>query len=302
MAGKVRTVEQIAAAIAREGWGTVSRPELLGAGITPAQIDRRLECGYLIVEFQGVYRVGHCAPSVEAHYAAAVKACGSQAVLSGMAAGFHWRLLKGTPPPPEITATTERRIPGIRAHRARHGLDPRDRTEFCGIPVTTVARTLVDLAAELNGSQLARACHEAGVLYRTTPAEVETVLARRTRAPGARRLRAVLRGETQVSLSRLESAFVAHLRREELALPITNRLAGGRRVDCRWPDHRLTVELDGYRFHNSRHAWERDRKRERAAYARGDEFRRYTSGDVFDDPRPMLRELRALLCDKRRHP
>ena len=75
----------------------------------------------------------------------------------------------------------------------------------------------------------------------------------------------------------------------------TNRVAGGRRVDCRWPEQRLTVELDGYRYHRSRHAWEHDRKREREARARGDDFRRYTYGDVLDDPRLMLQELGSLL-------
>jgi very-short-patch-repair endonuclease len=69
----------------------------------------------------------------------------------------------------------------------------------------------------------------------------------------------------------------------------------GRRVDCRWPDHRLTVELDSYRYHHSRHAWEQDRRREREARARGDEFRRYTYGDVFESPGRMLAELRDLL-------
>jgi hypothetical protein len=58
----------------------------------------------------------------------------------------------------------------------------------------------------------------------------------------------------------------------------------------------LTVELDGYRYHHSRHAWERDRRREREARARGDDFRRFTYGDVFDAPQFMLSELRALLA------
>ena len=85
------------------------------------------------------------------------------------------------------------------------------------------------------------------------------------------------------------------LRAHGLRLPQTNRIAGGRRVDCRWPEQRLTVELDGYRYHHSRHAWEQDRRRERDAHARGDQHRRYTYGDVFEDPRQMLAELRALL-------
>lgn len=66
-------------------------------------------------------------------------------------------------------------------------------------------------------------------------------------------------------------------------------------MDCRWPERGLTVELDGYRYHHSRHAWEQDRRREREARARGDEFRRYTFGYVFETPELMLSELRALL-------
>jgi very-short-patch-repair endonuclease len=76
---------------------------------------------------------------------------------------------------------------------------------------------------------------------------------------------------------------------------VTNKVAGGRRVDCRWPDHRLTVELNGYRYHRSRHAWEQDHRRRREAHARGDEFRTYTYADVFEDPSFMLVELSELL-------
>jgi very-short-patch-repair endonuclease len=70
-------------------------------------------------------------------------------------------------------------------------------------------------------------------------------------------------------------------------------------VDCRWPEQRLTVELDGYRYHHSRHAWERDRQREREARVRGDDFRRYTFGDVFEEPDFMLSELATLLSRRR---
>ena len=102
-----------------------------------------------------------------------------------------------------------------------------------------------------------------------------------------------------MALSKLESRFLALLRSAKLPLPVTNRAAGGRRVDCRWPDLALTVELDGYRFHSSRHAWEQDRRREREARARGDEFRRYTYGDVYGEPAAMLAELRRLLVSCR---
>jgi very-short-patch-repair endonuclease len=151
------------------------------------------------------------------------------------------------------------------------------------------------LAAQLSPEDLARACHEAGVRYGTTPRQVDEVLAHRPNAPGTRQLRAVLHGDVKVTLSKLEQRFLTLLRDHGLPLPQTNRKAGTRRVDCRWPTRRLTVELDGYRYHHSRHAWEQDRRREREAHARGDEFRRYTYGDVLERPALMLAELRALL-------
>jgi very-short-patch-repair endonuclease len=144
-------------------------------------------------------------------------------------------------------------------------------------------------------SGLARACHEAGVRYRTTPADVKAVLERRPRCRGAAKLRLVLSGDARVTLSALERRFLDVLSVDGLPLPRTNRAAGAHRVDCRWPERRLTVELDSYRFHHSRHAREQDRRREREARARGDEFRRYTWSDVFEEPLQMLAELRRLL-------
>ena len=294
MRGEGRTVAAVLAALATDRHGVVTRRRLLAAGVSAGAIERRVRSGALLPEYRGVYRVGHRAPSREARYLAAVEACGEGAVLCGLAAGHLHGLVKGVPPPPEVMARGERRIEGIRTCRSRR-MDPRDTTAVLGIRVTTVARTLVDLAAVLRLDALARACHEAGVLHGTTPAQVEAVLARRPRTRGASRLREVLHGEVRVTLSTLERRFLARLKAAGLPLPETNRLAGGRRVDCRWPAQRLTVELDSYRYHGSRHAWEQDRRREREARARGDEFRRYTYGDVSEDPRLMLAELRVLL-------
>jgi hypothetical protein len=298
-----RTVERELARIASAGHGVVTRAQLLSAGVTPQQIRSRVRVGSLIRVHRGVYRVGHRAPSIEATYLAAVLAAGEGALLCGRAAAHLLGLVKGEAPAPEVIARTERRIKGVKTHRsrahrsgaARSGAgDGRDATVVRGIPTTTVPRTLVDISSELSLDALARACHEAGVRYGATPNSVEAVLARRPNSPGAKRLRRVLNGDVHVTLSSLEAHFLELLRNENLPLPITNKPAGGRRVDCRWPEHRLTVELDGYQFHNSRHSWEQDRRREREARARGDDFRRYSYGDVFERPALMLRELRYL--------
>jgi very-short-patch-repair endonuclease len=277
------------ARLASSSHGVVTRAQLLAAGLTLDAIRHRLQSGALLREYRGVYRVGHRAPSMEARYLAAVWACGEDALLSGRAAAHLLGLLTTPPSMPEVTAPTERQVPGIRTHRCR---SPVEATVWRGIPVTTPARTLVDLSSVLAVADLARACHEAGIRYGTSPGEVEAIMGVRR---GARNLRRVLRGDEHVVLSALERRFLALLRRAGLPLPVTNRPARGRYVDCRWAEQRLTVELDGYRYHSSRHAWELDRRREREAYARGDDFRRYTYGDVFEHPAAMLRELRRVL-------
>ena len=92
-----------------------------------------------------------------------------------------------------------------------------------------------------------------------------------------------------------EKRFRALLEKHLLPLPNTNRKRGAHYIDCRWPEQRLTVELDSYRFHRSRHAWEQDHQRERSARARGDDFRRYTWLHVVEEPADTVTELRALL-------
>lgn len=186
------------ASIASDAHGIVTRRELLAAGVTVAEIKQRLRTGLLIPQYPGVYRVAHSAPDLEASYMAAVRAGGGGAALSGRPAGFVCGLVKGRPPPPEITSPHQCRVRGIRTRHCR-GLDPRDLTSYRGIPITTVPRTLVDLAAVLSPSELARACHEAGIRHGTTPGQLKDVLARCPNSPGAGKLRAVLFGATSTS-------------------------------------------------------------------------------------------------------
>ena len=290
---KVASFHGVVAAIASGQHGVVTRGQLLDAGITPSVIRRRVQAGLLIRVHPGVYRVGHAAPSVEATYMAAVKACGDDALLSGRAAGHLHRLFRGRPPRPEVTTRDDRQVRGVVIHRASGRI--RDAATRRGIPITTVPRTIVDLAAVLSARNLARVVHEAAVNHRIEPDEIEAVLGRRHNWPGCRELRAVLHGDMPVTLSRLESRFLHRLRQAGLPQPRSNDRVGGRYVDCRWPEYHLTVELDSYRYHRTRHAWEQDRAREREARARGDEFRRYTFEDVYRHPAPMISDLCNLI-------
>jgi hypothetical protein len=141
-----------------------------------------------------------------------------------------------------VLTPTERKIEGLTTRRVRN-LNPRHVSEVNGIPCTTVPRTLVDLAAVLGDEELARACHLAHVIYRVGPKQVEAVLDTMLRAKGAKRLKAILSGDTKVLLSHLERGFIAVLKAAGFPLPETNRYTDGHYVDCRWPDKLVTVEL-----------------------------------------------------------
>jgi hypothetical protein len=224
---------------------------------------------------------------------AAVKAGGPRAVLSDHAAAYFLSLTRGNAPAPEITAPTWRRIKGVITHR--RNLSHEDVTTHRGIPITTVARTLTDLASDLDADELALACHEAGVKYGTTPRQIKAVLKRRPRCPGAAKLRAIISGEQQVTIGELERRFRRLLIDNDLPLPRTNKKHGSHRVDCRWETPPLTVELVSYRFHNSRHSWEQDHRRQREARAREDDFRTFTWDDVTERAAATVAELRAAL-------
>ena len=119
-----RKVNELIAEAAAVAHGVVAHAELIEAGVSVEAVRSRRRSGMLLVEFRGVYRVGHQAWTPEAWYMAAVKACGAKSVLSGRAAGWAWGLVRGIPPDPEVTSPTERRVTGVRT-RARAGAPER---------------------------------------------------------------------------------------------------------------------------------------------------------------------------------
>src|SRR4051812_34594343 len=196
----MRGLNRIVSAIAREQHGVIARWQLLAAGISSRWIEEQLDKGTLIRVYRGVYRVGHIARSREADYMGAVLACGDDSVLSGAAAAALLGLIRRVPHPrPVVTTAKDRRIHGIATHRERGGID--DAMTWQGIPVTTPARTLVDLAAVVSAGELARAVHEAAIKHGTTPEDVDRVLARRPKSKGARTLREILHGDQGKTLS-----------------------------------------------------------------------------------------------------
>jgi hypothetical protein len=177
-----------------------------------------------------------------------------------------------------------RRRPGIVIHRVA-ALHPYDVTIHEGIPITSVPRVLLDIAPRLSPAKLGRACHEAWVHHNTTPAHVEASIARNPNKPGIAKLRYALGSD--VTLSDLEDAFLALLKRHGLPLPRTNIDVKGDKVDCHWPQHDLTVELLSFRFHATREGFEKDVARRRRS-----QHVAYTYGDVAERAADTAADLR----------
>ena len=149
--------------------GILTRAQLLDAGVGPDTIDHWIRTGRLIKLHRGVYALGHLPPSPYARTMAAVLACGPRAVLSHRSAAQLWGLIRYSGPP-EITAPTKRTRPGLIVHR--HALKDQDVTTHYGIPTTTAARTLSDLAGTLSPATLTRAVNVARIDRRLEPSRV----------------------------------------------------------------------------------------------------------------------------------
>ena len=149
------------AELAARRWGVLSRAQLRALGVAPATVDYWVQSHRLEVVYRGVYAVGGSVLRGEGHRLAAVLACGPGAVLSHRSAATQWGLLATSQTRIDVMAPASRHgIPGIRLHRTR-SLDAQDTTNHEGIPITTVHRTLLDLAATTRADELERALAQA---------------------------------------------------------------------------------------------------------------------------------------------
>jgi very-short-patch-repair endonuclease len=299
-----RSFDALIAALADRQHGVVSRGQLTRLGLGRGAIDHRLECGRLHFVHRGVYAVGHRVLSKEARWLAAVLAAGRGAVLSHRSAAALWGIRHTTSGIVDVTAShTLRPRAGFRPHRAH---PPEDEvTEHDGIPTTTPPRTLLDLAAVLPARHLERAINEAEYRRLTDPLSLSALVARHPRRRGVRTIRKLLEagaiGHT-LTRSDLEDRFLqivdaADLPRPRINTPIT--LNGDTiEPDCTWPHHHLIVELDGYAGHGTRHAFEKDRARDRRLQAAGWRVVRITWRQLHDDPDAIADEIRAMLEQK----
>jgi predicted transcriptional regulator of viral defense system len=232
------------AAVAGRQYGLITSAQLAAAGLDRYGASKRVRTGRLHPLYRGVYAVGHRRLSKEAQWMAAVLAAGEGAVLSHLAAAVHWRIWRRKVTGIDVLVPGNRRArTGFRVHRVRN-LDPRDTTTHLGIPITTPARTLVDLAGMLTAPQLANVIHEAAFRNRFDEDKTREAMARAQGRPLST-LHAALQAHATGSAgtrSALEDRFLERWQGPE---PRVNTKVHGIEVDFYWPETNLVVEIDG---------------------------------------------------------
>lgn len=246
---------------------------------------------------RGVYAVGHARLTAHGRWTAAVLACGSGAVLSHREAAALHDLRRIGSGAVNVTAPGRHNIQGVRCHSVRHHHED-DITVADGIPVTTIARTLLDLAELPSAHTLTRVLEQAERMDVFDLRAIDAVIARNPGRRGIKPLRKALRkltdhaGWTQ---SRLEREFVELAREYGLPTPLTNQYVEGELVDAYWPDQRVVVEVDSWLWHKTRRSFEADRARDAKLTALGYRVIRITDVRLRDERAAVAAELWAML-------
>jgi Protein of unknown function (DUF559) len=302
MTGKVRHPEREVglAALATRQHGVASHEQLLALGFDIQWIERRLAEGRIAAIHRNVYSVGHRRVPRRGYWWAAVLAYGPDAVLSHQTAAALWGLQRPRRGPIHVNAGCGRqgvrRREGIWIHRCK--LAPEDRGRREGMPVTTVARTLFDLAEVAPFDSLKKAAEEADRLKLLRVPQLERVCERgrgRRSLKPVRRLLAEL-GPPDEGRSPLEIRFANFLCAHSIAPPVQNVHVLDHEVDALWPDAKLIVELDSWEHHGHRAAFERDRARDPKLLLAGYRTVRVTHRRLDIEPETVAAELRALLA------
>lgn len=264
--------------------GVVTRAQLLGLGLTRDGIAHRLTVGRLHRWGRGVYAVGRPELSREGVWMAAVLSCGPHAALSHRSAAALWRIRPSAGAVDVTVPLDVRRLrPGLEVYRRT--LDQRDRTREQGIPVTTVERTLLDLAPILSRGGLEAAINAADKHDLVDPERLRAAVDAFAGRRGVAVLRSVLdRSTFTLTDSQLERRFLPIARRAGLALPETGRRVNGFKVDFYWRDIGLVVETDGLRYHRTAAQQARDRLRDQSHAAAGLTPLRFTHAQVRYEP------------------
>jgi Protein of unknown function (DUF559) len=284
-------------ALAEAQHGIVARGQLLKSGLTRQLVDARIDAGVLVPLYEGVFAVGHLKVPREGAWLAAVFASGPGAVLSHACAAELWGIGESGHRVEVTRRSGGTTRSAIWVHQTR--FLPSDHVAVRRqVPVTSVERTILDMAARSGLRRLERMtvdADRAGLLdWRRLHQTVERGVGRK----GVGRLRRVagdLDPRSSATRSPLEADFLAVCREAGLPQPEVNVFVRGHLVDFLWPAERIVVETDGYAFHNDRAAFERDRRRDLDLVAAGYEVGRLTYRMLNYEPERCVAWIRAAL-------
>jgi very-short-patch-repair endonuclease len=293
-----RDVDEMIDLTASRQHGVLARRQLVAAGVPEYAIDHRIRRGRLRPIHRGVYGFGRLRTphSVEM---AAVLAGGAGALLSHRSAASLWRQLPPRPADAPVEVSTPGRHalsrPGLQMHRIPPLRDD-EATTLHGIPLTTSARTVLDLAMVLTPHELERALASA-LRHGLEEHQLRALLARHPRRAGAPCLRSLLgEGNLAFTRSHAEEVFLATLDRGGLPKPETNVRVRGLEVDCLFRAARLIVEIDGFTYHSSPAATERDHHRDQVLYLAGYDVVRFTWKQLDQQPDRVLAKVAGALA------
>lgn len=263
------TIDRLIARIASRQRGVIGWQQMLDAGIGPGAIEHRAAMGRLHRVFRGAYLVGHPVAAALAVETAALIILPPRTLLSHHTGGGIWRMAEL---PLVVDATVVAGRPdsraGLRVHTARH-VDQRDRRVFRGLPVTSPARTLVDLAGCLGREGLERCYEQAQIQRLVRPQDVVAALGRAPRRRGSGTLLDLVIEQPTMTRSKAERRLLRALATAGVERPETNVRVCGHEVDMLWREARVVVECDGFETHRTRAAFERDRRRDAELQAAG---------------------------------
>jgi very-short-patch-repair endonuclease len=276
---ETHTGDAAVVALAARQHGVVTTEQLAAAGLSERAVAHRVASRWLTRVFRGVYRVGPVAAPYGREMAAALATGGA---LSHHTAAVVW----GFRPPCNddlhvTTATGSRSRRGLRVHRSAS----LDAAVHLGLPLTTVPRTLHDLAPVLTTGELERAVEEALIRGLATREELTT-------RPALRRATVE---EPQITRSEAERRLRRLVKAARLPRAVTNVRVAGWEVDAFWPAYKLVVEVDGFAYHGNRAAFERDRRKDAALVAAGYRVVRITWRQLVDEPHVVVALLARLL-------
>jgi very-short-patch-repair endonuclease len=297
-----RPIDARVARLAEGQYGVVGRGQLIELGLGRRGVEHRIAMGRLHPVAHGVYAVGHRILSSKGNWMASVLSSGPGAILSHRSAAVFWGIKAPSAGPVHVTVS--RKSTSSRLIRRHHFALPGDEvTVHDGMPVTTVPRTVLDLAATSSTDEVEVVIRQVEFLRLYDRLSLLDLVARYPGRRGVARIRAALARIEALPAGRvrspLETRFLPFLRRYRVLRPRLNDwiIVGERRyqVDCHWPGTGQIVELDSWQAHGSRSAFREDRIRDRVLRTAGYEVTRISWRQLDDEPEAIASDLRQLL-------